>query len=462
VITFWKRMGLAAAVGAVLVVVTGSDAIERNGSYERALMLLEQGIIFEAIHELELFVAENPDHEQSRLELARTLHRVKRDRRTAEEAANVLRINPENAEARRLLTRVRIKLGRDLDRTDPAAILDYARLCSRPETYDRAGDFYRLYLKLDDAPLVHMEFAQMLYWAARYEDAKRHLEIYLESKPDDANMRRLLGRICGAMGDFGEAVTQYRLCLAAHPGEIDAQLDVARALMWNGQEAEAEVLLKDIRQRSSEYETPLLLLASIARVQGRIQEEYDLFKAVLKTSPDNVVARERVAELERGSLLSISVHQNRLLANPTDADTRRKLVALYLAEERYGEAIPHLEVLNTQFPHDLETLSQLRKAREEEGRLAMGAVEAFHAREAEGRDLEIERIESWVSRNPNDYKSRLRLASLIMARRDYASAVAHFEILESMMPTDGRITEKLQRARVLMHESIDAASAPDE
>jgi tetratricopeptide (TPR) repeat protein len=462
VITFRRWRNLVVAVCMVLLTAVIGYAGERNGSYDRALELLDQGVVFEAIHELELFVNVNPDHEPARMLLARSLHRVKRERRTAEEAAHVLRINPDNAEARRLLTRIRIKLGRDLDRTDPVSVLDYARLCSRPETYDRAADFYRLYLELDDDPLIHMEFSKVLYWAARHADAKLHLEVYLQSKPDDADMRALLGRICGAMGDFESAVKQYRLCLAIRPDEIDTQLELARALMWNGQETEAETLLKDVRQRSVEYDTPILLLASIARVRGRVQEEYSLYKSALEANPDNEVALKRVAELETGSLLEVAACQNRLMSEPEDTVTRRQLVDIYLAEKRYGEAIPHLEVLNTQVPDDLKSVEELRFAREEEGRRAMAAVAGFRVHQGVLLDAEIERMTTWIERNPNDFKSRLLLADLLVERGAYARAVDHFELLAAMMLTDGRITEKLQRARVLMHAGAEDEPVLDE
>lgn len=447
-------------VGALLTVCV--SATDRRGSYERALELLEKGVIFEAIHELELFVDANPDHEASRMELARTLHRVKRDRRTAEEAANVLRINPNNAEARRLLTRIRIKLGRDLDRTDPAAVLDYARLCTRPETYDRAADFYRLYLELDDDALVHMEFGKMLYWAERYDEARNHLETYLAYKPDDVNIRRLLGRILAALSDFDGAVEEYRLCLEGRPDDMDTQLDLARALMWNGQEAEAEQMLREIHRRSAEYDTPLILLASIARIQGRVQDEYDMYKVVLATNPDNAEARKRVKELEQGNRLPIAICLDRLSDYPEDTETRRRLVGLYLSEERYGEAIPHLQELNTAIPYDAEILAELRHAREEEGRRAMVQVTAFQARKAEERRAEVLGLETWLRDNPNDYRGRVRLADLLMENQDYVAAIAHLEILESMMPSDGRISEKLHRAQILIRDVVSVEATPDE
>ncbi len=451
----WKRsIEMMAIMATSLLIVSGwGTADERSGSYERAIELLLKGVVFEAIHELELFVAANPDDEKARMELARALHMVKRERRTAEEATQVLRINPENAEARRLLTRIRIKLGRELDRSDPVAVLDYARLCARPETYDRAADFYRLYLELDDNPLVHKEFARMLYWAEDYNDAERHLRVYLEEKPDDLDMRRLLGRIYVAMGSFSDAVSEFRFCCEAAPDDIELQLDLARSLMWAGKEAEAETILLKVRERSGEYSEPILLLASIAGIHGRVQEEYDLYRTVLESDPENSEAKARVKELEQGNRLAIAICLSRLATDPLDIESRMKLVDIYLSEERFGEAIPHLQQINSIKPNDPSILDKLRFARAEEGRRVLAEVEDFHRKKAAGLGDRIAKVEKWLHDNPNDYRTRVKLVEMLMENHDYDSAIMNLELLESMTPADAKILEMLRRARIAMQES---------
>ncbi len=418
--------------------------------YEHAMSLLHQGVIFEAVHEMENFTEVHPDNEQAHMQLAIMLQKVGRDRRAAEEAGHVLHINPDNAAAHRMLTSIMIKLEQRLDRSDPVAVLDYARLCSKPDSYDRAADYYELYFSLKDDPAVRIEFARMLYWAGRYADAEREAVLYLKYNPNDIKGHLLLGRIYAALGSFDAAVIQYRKSLTGGVDDVDIELDIARCLLWSGKDKEAEAILRKIRKRSNEYDAPLLLLASIARMQGKIEAEYRLYKEVLKSNPSNREARKRIAVLERGSLLEETRYLNHLLDNPDDIETRRKLVRLYLDEKRYGEAIPHLEVLNRRLPGDSGLTKQLQLARRKEKKRVSAEVSKLDKYMDKKDSEEIERCKKWLGRNPNDYKTRVRLVDLMMRNRQYKKAADQLEILDSMTPSNPHIMEKLSQVSMLM------------
>jgi tetratricopeptide (TPR) repeat protein len=425
--------------------VYGADSMVADG-YQHAMDLLSQGVVFEAMHEMEMFVESHPDHEDARMQLALMLHQLKRERRAAEESAQVLRINPANAGARRLLTSIRIKLERKLDRKDPEAVLDYARLCARPETYGRAADFYELYLGMNDNPQVHLEFGKMLYWAERYNDAKEHFMIYLRYNPGDIEVHKLLGKIHDTTGNFDLAVGEYRKCLSGGSGDVDIQLCIARSLMWQGKEAEAEELLTRIRKSSRKQDVPLLL-AAIARVQGHTVREYDLYKEVLKTDPGNKIALARVQELEQGDHLQEVIYLEKLQQAPSNTSVRRKLVNLYFADKRYGEAIPHLKVLNRQIPHDLALVEKLREARDAESRMAMEVVKNTTASLIDASAAKVDACRKWLIKNPNDYETRLVLADLLLEMDQPGQAIAQLEILESMTPSVPGILERLDGAR---------------
>lgn len=181
-----------------LVSLSAGEQEKAPNGFERAVILLHEGIFLEAVHELERFVTVYPAHEKGRMLLARTLYRVKREARAAEEASNVLRINPNNVDAQGLLTRIRSEFGQRLNRKDHAEVLRYARMCAVPGSYDRAADFYRLALSLDDEVSVHLEFARMLSWAGRNEESAYQYEHVLEANPGNVDALAEVGRVYNA------------------------------------------------------------------------------------------------------------------------------------------------------------------------------------------------------------------------------------------------------------------------
>ncbi len=437
----------------VVVLAVGSFAATEPTGYERAQSLLERGVVFEAIRELENFVAANANHIDARMLLARTLTEVKRGRRAAEEAAHVLRIDPGHAEAQRLLTETRIELGRSLDRDDPVAVLDYARLCARPETYERAETYYKLYFELADNPAVRLEFANMLSWAGRHEEAVRQFRGYLAFAPEDIDARRSLGRVYNAMARFDEAVVELTYCLERRPDDIEIKLDLARALSWSGHERDAQGLLRDVRRQAPNYDAPLLLLAAIARIQGRQQEEYNLYLKVLEISPDNVEARSRVTELESGSNLKIAELRARLEKSPDDLPLRWELVALYERDEQHGEAIRELEEIAARAPFDSESRARLQAIRAEEGARVLARLEAIKAMMGEERRAEIARCTEWLASNPADARTREVLSELLLADGRYEDSVDQLEVLLASDAADAHIREKLARAQARLELS---------
>jgi tetratricopeptide (TPR) repeat protein len=427
--------------------------------YAKAVELLQEGIVFEAINELERYTRAYPDHEDARMLLARSLRRVRRDARAAEELSHVIRLNPGNMEAQRLLTRLRVEIGQRLDRSDRDAVLRYARLCAIPESYDRSADYYRLALELGDDVAVHLEFARMLAWAGRYAESALHYESFLKSNPVNIEVLLELGRVCNSSGLFTQAVDVFERCLAEQPEHVPASLDLARALIWSGREAEAEERLRAMERKQVGGEVPLLLLASIARIRNRVLDEYTLLQQVLARVPTHAEALARVAALEKGSLLDEARLLRHLETAPEDVEARRKLADLYIAASRHGDALYQLNMIREAVPDDLAVMKRLRAVRAEEMRRVMAQVDAFRSMRAAERQREIARIERWLGQNTNDMKSRLRLAELYADGGNYAEAVVHLEWLQAAAPGNAHIQQTLYRTQLLLAERLQQ---PDE
>ncbi len=445
--------GLVAVSGLVAGVRAEEETEEaKTDGYARAVVLLQDGIVFEAINELERFTRFNPEHEDARMLLARSLRRVRRDARAAEELSHVLLLNPDNMEARRLLTRLRVAIGQRLDRRDRDAVLRYARLCAIPESYDRAADYYRLALELDDDATVHLEFARMLSWAGRHADSAYHYERFLGSNPANMDVLLELGRVYNASGQFVQAVVVFERCLEKQPDHVPAALDLARALIWAGREEAAAVRLRGLVQKEIGGEVPLLLLATIARFQQRVLDEHEMLSQVLAMVPDHPEARARMTVLEQGRLLE----EARLLAHlgrkTDDMEARRQLADLYIQGGRHGDALYQLNMIQAALPHDLAVMERVREVRDEEMRRVTEQINIFRSMRAASRQGEIARIQDWLEQNAGDMKSRLRLAELYTESGNYAEAVMHLEWLAASAPENVNIQQTLSRTQLLLAE----------
>jgi thioredoxin-like negative regulator of GroEL len=446
------RGPLRELLAALLLTLVGAVGWGQTNAYERAAMLLSRGVVFEAIHDLEIFVAANPDDTGARMLLARTLLRVKRGRRAAEEAIQVLRINPHHEEAQRMLTQTRIALGRELDRDDPVAVLDYARLCARPGSYERAETYYKRYFELDDTPGVRVEFARMLSWAGRYEESARQFRAYLSFAPEDIDARWTLGRVYNSMARFQDAVVEFTYCSDRRPEDLEIKLDLARALSWSGREVEARALLEDLRRQAPNYDVPLVLLAALARMRGRQQEEYNLLRRVLEINPDDAKTQARLAELESGANLKIAGLQAKLESAPDDLVTRWKLVALYEQEDQLGAAIRELDQITVRAPFESEARARLQALRAAEGARVLAQLAGFKTAFEEERRRKIERGSAWLAANPDDALTRFALSDMLLAEGRDEDAIAHLELLRGGADTDARVLERLGRARMRLEQ----------
>jgi len=449
----WLARLLIFSLVRVVVPFTGQceEDVSTDG-YARAIALLQEGILFEAIHELEQFTRLNPGNADARLLLARSLRRVQRDEQAAEQLAHIIRLDPENNEARRLLTRLRVEIGQRLDRRDRNAVLRYARLCAIPESYNRSADYYQLALELRDDVSVHLEFARMLSWAGRHAESAYHYERFLKSNPSNADVLFELGRVYNAAGQFDQAAEAFTRCLSVRPDHVRASLDLARALIWSGREDEAEERLRDMQKKKTGGGGPLQLLATIARFQQRVLDEYALLRQVQAMVPDQQEVQARLAVLEQGNLLEEARLLKRLEAVPGDMDARRQLADLYMNAKRFSDALYHLSMIREAQPDDLAVMQRLREVRDQERLRVMAQVSVLRKLRNADRDQEIQRLRQWLEQNAGDMKSRLRLVDLYAEGGQYAEAVAQLEWIAAAAPGNMTIQQTLSRMQLLLDE----------
>ena len=421
-----------------------------DDDYLRAVSLLNQGIYFEAIGLLEAHLKRNPDDGTAHLRIAQALYHVKHDMAAAEHAAAALRANPDNDMARRILTRLRVKIGRELNYDDPEAMLQSARLCARTDSLDRSSAFYGRYLDLKDDPAVRLEYARTLGWSGRYEESIKQYLLYLSDSPTDFEACVELGKICNSAGAFSEAANILGDCLQEDPENRDLEMDLARAYFWGGDWNGGKALFERIASRPlPPEEDDLIFAASLFEKMGWTEKEGQAVKAILEINPNNHEAREHADMLAKTKAVEIYRLRREVAANPESSQARISLIELLIDQKRFDLAKPEIEQL-TCTEEEREAIEE-RLVLAKKGFLTVarrGIDTMLRTGDAE-RSRQVQMCYSWLDSHPGDTRTRLLLADLLTADRLYEDAASQYAIILEQSPNHPSVVERLDRAREL-------------
>ncbi len=227
-----------------------------------------------------------------------------------------LDVRPESMEARRMLARCQLAEGRIEQaveqlqrilagiRDDPETLYllgkSYERLASntaerlfeldprssgirllRGEAFERGPlyDFdkalaeFRAARELNPSdPGVHHAIGRVLFKMKRFDEAIPPLQAALALNRGHGLANYLLGKIRLLQGDRRAAVESLRAAVEARPGLADAQRDLARALVLEGQHDEGIRIYKNLLETDAADPSLHALLAAAYRRAGRMQE----------------------------------------------------------------------------------------------------------------------------------------------------------------------------------------------
>lgn len=180
--------------------------------------------------------------------------------------------------------------------------------------------------------------ADSLYTAGDLVAARAVAQRGLEEEPGDIDSLRIAGR-CSLEIDSADATEYLGRLVALAPEDVDAQLDLGRALVGDGRLSEAAQAFRQVLAARAGDVTALVNLAHVSYALGEKED-----------------AR---------TLLTEAVH-----SNPVDAAARRSLVEMLMA---FGEVEAALDVLRAA-PEPLEDLLDLLNLADLH--LAVGAFDA--------------------------------------------------------------------------------------
>jgi predicted Zn-dependent protease len=319
------RLIAAALLASLLPALAPALAPAQQGDLEARYLAgaaaFRAGRPHEALGLLQSVVAERPDFRDAQLLLGQSCLVVGRERQAKQQFEQILVRQPDNGQVAFLLG---FSLYRASRWVEAVAALD------RAHTLARANPYPRLYrglsrLKLGDP-----------------EAARDDIQAALRLAPDDDAVQAAAAELELADGRFRAAALRLRP-LVERTGDVEQSILLARALLEDGEAADAVAVLAPIEARRSDllYVRAQALLRSGERERGR--QELARF-------------RERKRLEERLRLLEATVS-----TDPGDTDARLELTGLLLDEGQGGAAGLHLAALYRLLPNDSRVAALARR-----------------------------------------------------------------------------------------------------
>lgn len=407
-----RHSGLPFVLAVVLCTACLLPATGSGVALRRARERLDRGHWFEAVELLSTHLEAEPDDHEARYLLARGLFRLERFDDAVEETLKLpAEALPHGSRRRYLLLRLRMQRVRQLDWNDHDAVLAFARLCARMESYDRAVQAYRYLLSKAENPDFRRELATMLFWSGQYDEALNSWSRYVEDRPDDASARHGLGQVLIALGRIEAAERELAHALRLEPQVEAVRLDYARVMIWLDRLDQADRLLQALMATGTHPVEARLLRADLWLRQNRVEDAYALLLEAAADAPDDQRLQQRLRNLEQSRRLELAILRRRIDANPEQAEDHLRLIDMLLEMQRPGAALRAFNRLPASARRETEIRARIERLRAHQQRSIMRLVrEAAFDRRMQPAP---ERLLAWIDRNPGDELAVVRHADVL-------------------------------------------------
>ncbi len=411
---------------AVLVgVASAGEPLQRReaDALQRVDRMLEIGVWHEAVVALEDHLVRHPDDFAARYDLAHTFFRLGKYDEAVREAVAVPADDVEYGRRREhLLMRLRFYAAREVDWSDPVAVLSFARLCNSMASYERAARAYRHLLSLRDTPEMRREYAEMLMWAGDHDNAIRQWRRYLDAVPDDVAARHELARSYIGRGRLDAAEKELHRTLELQSDNKAAILDLARVFIWRDEMERAERILSALHAlRYEPVETGLLRAEMYLRL-NRVEEAHAVLQDVLIHFPDETRVLLMLRELESSRRVEIAQLRRRLEEDPGRGADRMRLVDTLMDIGRPGAALREKKKLAMQRPDDVLLRERIRRLESQQRKQVEELMSRVSRRVSLSSELTPATLEEWISRHPGD-EGALRRFGALLWREDTGTAI---------------------------------------
>lgn len=354
----------------------------------------------------------------------------------------------------------------------------YAELASsygnKSDYLNQAIEHYREALKADpQASFLADELSDLYIQAGRLRDAIEEAKAAIDKNPNDANARRILGRIyTRLLGDprqgriseemVQRAIEQYKKLSELAPKDIEVWLTLGRLYKLAQNSVESEAAYKKVLELEGDHEEALIGLAMVYSDLGDQPRAAEMLRRVVAKNPSvrTLTALARSYEQQRDYKQAAETFRRALDMAPDNEELRYALAENLLMTDNVEEALKTFQELSEQDPKDYRSLLRISQIYRQQGKFpeARSALDKAKAAapenlevlyhdvnllEAEGKtDQAIKALKDIVdSTRKSAYSSAERsnravflerLGSMYRANGQYDEAVATFQELRSL------------------------------
>jgi Flp pilus assembly protein TadD len=267
------------------------------------------------------------------------------------------------------------------------------------------------------------------------------LQQAVAARPDDLDLRLLLGQASLAANLWVPAKQQFEAILDRQPGHGLAAFMLGFALHQAGRHHEAAEALARAESLAPDNPHPKTYRGLALLRLGRPAEAQRELEAALALAPGDPTALTGLAELKlaQGTPEEAEAILRKVLTGAPGVDAKLLLGRALLASGRSGDAVAQLRRLAEEAPNRSDVLyllaqALLRDGQQAEGRKALDRFAGQKTREERIRLLEVD-----VSTGPGDRAARLELARLLLDNGQPEAAALHLAPLVRDAPNDPRV-----------------------
>jgi tetratricopeptide (TPR) repeat protein len=415
-----------------------------------------------AIAEYKKAMEADPDSLFLRVELAELYWRMGRIADAVRDAEAVLKINPDQEDAHRLLANIywrnlgeaqpdkvakeslrkAIEHFEALSRINPTDNDNYlvlGRLYRLNNQRDKAEEAFRRVLNADpDSRSALASLAQLYFDHGEYEEAIEHLKKIPESDMDSG----LIGMLAYAYSqarDYDNAVTTYEKALAQDSDNQELRRAYADALANAGKNVAARTELQKILKQEPDDGPTYLRLGQLDRQEGRFDQARQEFEKAKSLMPDSFEVSYQLVLLEDAlgnedkaiELLQGMIKQSARPEGqytPAEASNHaiflERLGRIYSSQEKYDQAI--------------ETFKQMGSlGKEQAARAEALVIETLRLSRQPQKAMEA--ADAAVEKYPQDRSLHMLRATLLGERGRLDEAIQDLRSMLNGTPSDREI-----------------------